>query len=848
MNLRIWQGLRLRQRFEIIVGAGLVVLVSAVVALIVSFEEEAMERKLNQLSVNEMTSLHALIVNVMTKRPEDGDNIGIQVFNNWFGSRNADYPGKVWSAWGPKVAQYMKETAPEKAAKPPQDGVDSEALATGRPVARFEGESYRYAMPIVLGVTDGAKAEVCHACHGDGMGMKDGEVIAVLSSSLSTAVERAALHKVLAWLGGGGLAATVLAMVLMRWILTGVITRPLGLVTATMGRLAGGDTQVAVDGTGKTDEIGDIARAVQVFKDTMIEADRLRGAQEEDRRKASDLLRREMLSLTELLEAEIDTTVTEISAQAGRLSSGATRLLSTADSLKAMATAMSSAVETTSGNVQTVAGATEQLEASSREIAHRVQRSSTLSDAAFHQAEVAGASVAGLSDATARIGEVVNLIQAIAGQTRMLALNATIEAVRAGDAGKGFAVVADEVKGLAQQTEDAIGRVSAQAQEIGNTTREAVATVEAVAETIREMTAIAADVAISADEQTSATGEIMASAVQAARHTTSIADNAQQVLSASESTGGTARSVSDLSARVSNNIAALKRRLTVILRNSISGNRRTVERVAASLPFAATLGDSVHRGVTSEFATAGHTGDVSVAGALLVVPDVADLEGRTGTVEFEGVGRIEVRAVLCSPLGLHVKFVNIDPDQEKALEAAIERACAVDAHFIANATRLAADAGAAFERAVREGRITMDDLFDTEYVTVEDTDPVQVMARHTELTDSVLPALIEPPLAENARIVFCCATDRTGYIATHNKIYSQAQRRGERDWNVANSRNRRIFDDRTGILAARNSESPLVQAYARDMGGAYQVVKEIDAPITVNGRHWGAIRLAMTLR
>jgi methyl-accepting chemotaxis protein len=630
------------------------------------------------------------------------------------------------------------------------------------------------------------------------------------------------------------LATAMVALVLVRGI-----TRPLAEMTAVMGRLAGGDTAAAVHATERTDEIGDIARSVQVFKETMIEAEGLRQAQEEERRKAAEHLRHEMLSLTELLEEEIDTTVTDISAQAGRLSDGATRLLETADSLKTMARTMSEAVETTSANVQTVAGATEQLEASSREISQRMQQGSALSESAFDKAEAAAASVAGLTDSTARIGDVVNLIQSIAGQTRMLALNATIEAARAGDAGKGFAVVAGEVKGLASQTEDGIGRVNTQAQEIGRTTAAAVDTVEAVAETIRDMTAIAADIAASARQQTSATAEIMASAMQAASHTGAIADNARALLGTSEVTGRTARTVSEMSGRVNSNITALQRRLTVILRDSSAGSRRSTHRIPASLRFTAEFDGTRLEGITA---------DISVAGALLVAADVAGLEGKAGWAEFEGTGRIQAQAVLASALGLHVKFLDPQPAQEAAVLAGVDKSVAADQPFVEIAQKVAAGAGAAFVAGMRDGRITMADLFDAEYDLIDGTDPVQVMARHTEFTDAVLPALIEPPLDADRRIVFCCVTDRNGYIATHNRRYSQPQRPGEKDWNTANCRNRRVFDDRTGILAARNTKPWLAQTYPRDMGGTTVLVKEIDVPVTVDDRHWGAVRLALRLQ
>ena len=140
----------------IIVGAGVIALVAAVVTVIATFERSEMERHLKSLSINEMTSLHAMILNVMAKRPDDSQNIGIQVYNNWYTSRNTDYPGLLWSVWGPKVREFMAQTEPDTKPKLPRDPIDEEALATKVPVGRMVTRRtayYRYSYPIVLGVT-----------------------------------------------------------------------------------------------------------------------------------------------------------------------------------------------------------------------------------------------------------------------------------------------------------------------------------------------------------------------------------------------------------------------------------------------------------------------------------------------------------------------------------------------------------------------------------------------------------------------------------------------------------------------------------------------------------------------
>jgi PAS domain S-box-containing protein len=635
-----------------------------------------------------------------------------------------------------------------------------------------------------------------------------------------------------------GLATALLGVVLatlMSVLLVRYLNRPIATLEHHFNAIARGDFTHEI----RPEEVREFQRTSAMLR--AMEAKLAYGVQEraENARKAQEKLRAEMLNLTELLEAEVETTVAEISTQAERLKEGASRLLSTAEEVRDKSETMTRAIEITSGNVQTVAGATEELEASSREITSRIQHSSEYSEAARRRVDEASASVGTLTEATARIGDVVHLIQAIAGQTRMLALNATIEAARAGDAGKGFAVVASEVKGLAEQTEDAIGRVNAQAREIEVTSQRAVSTVEAVADTIRDMEQIAGQVAASADEQRAATGEIMESAVQAADHTRDVANSAGAVLKSSEHTGVTARKVSELAMLVSHDIGALQRRLSVILRTSYGGNRRAVERIPASLEFTAQFAGRTFTG---------HTGDISEMGALLVVGDVPQLEGEIGSVTFPGVGEIETRAILGSKLGIQCQYLKVGSETKKKLGAAIEDAMARDVPFVEAARRAAADLSRAFEQGVEAGRISLADLFESEYTPIPGTDPQQMTAPHGDFTDQVAPAIIEPVLAANPRGVFCCAADRNGYIATHNRIYSQPQRPDDPVWNAANCRNRRMFDDRTGILAARNTKEFMAQTYARDMGGGnFVVLKEIDCPVVVGKRHWGAVRYGIKL-
>lgn len=171
-----------------------------------------------------------------------------------------------------------------------------------------------------------------------------------------------------------------------------------------------------------------------------------------------------------------------------------------------------------------------------------------------------------------------------------------------------------------------------------------------------------------------------------------------------------------------------------------------------------------------------------------------------------------------------------------------------DALFIEEVQRRAAEISALFERAVQDQRISIADLFDTQYRPVPNTNPEQVTTRFTRFTNLVLPAIQEPVLELDSRVAFCAAVDRNGYLPTHNRKFSQPQS-DDPVWNTAHCRNRRIFNDRVGLKAGRNLAPFLLQVYRRDMGGgAFELMKDVSAPIKVQGRHWGGLRLAYTFR
>ena len=526
--MAVWANMRLASRFMVIVGAGLITLVFGTVAGISSYESAALESKLYSLSLNEMTSLHALIVNVMAKRPDDADNIGIQVFNNWFSSRNIDYPGKVWSAWGPKVTEYMHQVDPDRAPKKPMDEVDAEAFASRKLVARRVGDTYRLAYPIVLGVTKGADQPVCQTCHHDGMGIENGEVIAVLSSSLSTVEPDALLHTTLMYFFIGGVIATIVAVMGVRAILGHIITHPITDMTQCMGSLASGNTNITVPSLGRRDEMGDIAHAVQVFKENAI----AKTAMEQEAAKAAQAREQRMNRLEKLIasfESAVASVLSTVSSHAERMTDTAKRMVSFAEQAATGASAAQANASDANENVRMVAAAAEELSTAISEIAQQVGMSNTVAASASREATGANERVHGLAGAADRIGEIINMITEIAEQTNLLALNATVEAARAGEAGKGFAVVAAEVKDLAKQTVRATNQISSQVSTIQGETNQTVDAIQGINSTISSMDGITTAIAAAIEEQGAATQEIARNIDHAASGTHQVFENITSV-------------------------------------------------------------------------------------------------------------------------------------------------------------------------------------------------------------------------------------------------------------------------------------------------------------------------------
>jgi methyl-accepting chemotaxis protein len=345
------------------------------------------------------------------------------------------------------------------------------------------------------------------------------------------------------------------------WLITRSVVQPLSRLKARMATLSAGELDAAVADTNRPDEIGEMARTVQVFKDSMIETGRLRAEHQQGEQQRSQQRKTDMNRIADQFESAVGQIIQTVSAASTQLEASASTLSKSSERAQTVTDKAAAASADASANVRSVAAASEEMASSVNEISRQVQISAKIAGDAVDQAQKTDVRMNQLSQAAGRIGAVVELINTIAGQTNLLALNATIEAARAGEAGRGFAVVASEVKALAEQTAKATGEISQQINDIQSATQDSVVAIKEIGTTIGRISEISSTIASAVEEQGAATQEISRNVQRAAEGTNEVASNITDVQRGASETGSAssqvfsaAQSLSQESSRLRNEV------------------------------------------------------------------------------------------------------------------------------------------------------------------------------------------------------------------------------------------------------------------------------------------------------
>ncbi|PSO21238.1 chemotaxis protein [Bradyrhizobium sp. MOS003] len=540
--------------------------------------------------------------------------------------------------------------------------------------------------------------------------------------------------------------------------------------------------------------------------------------------------------ILELLELELGAMIRQLERAANSVAGGAEATATTLAAIRDRTDALTGRTNAAQSTASTFAQAADKFTQSALGIGAQVREAGKLADEASAAAQEARANVDRLRESSAAIGNVVNLIAQIARQTTLLALNSTIEAARAGAAGRGFAVVATEVKALAVQTQGATEEIT---RKIDALQRDAAGSAEAVhriSQAIEAIRPVFETVNGAVAEQNATTSEVSGNAASASEFIVSVGESAAEIDAATKAAESHGENVASAGKAVTTFAQKLKSRCAVLLGQSEHDDRRKTERLPCHLKFESA------RGVMPVY-------EIAMDGVLIGGADAGRLAPQAiieGTLE--AVGACRLRVIEQAKAGARAQFVSPNAELREKIEDRLWSIHEENTEFVTRAMEAGNALTKIFEQAVARGEVKIDDLFDTDYAEIAGTDPQQYRTKYLDWADRALPPFQEAFLAKDQRMAFCAMVDRNGFLPVHNRIYSHPQRPGDAAWNTANSRNRRIFNDPAGLAAARNLRSYLVQSYARDMGNGNTVMmREIDVPIRVQGRHWGGFRTAYKL-
>lgn len=544
--------------------------------------------------------------------------------------------------------------------------------------------------------------------------------------------------------------------------------------------------------------------------------------------------------ILELLELELGAMIRQLERAAGSVAGGAEATATTLSTIRQRTDALTGRTSAAQSTATTFSQAADKFTHSAQGIGSQVRDASKLADQASAAAREASLNVDRLRESSAAIGNVVNLIAQIARQTTLLALNSTIEAARAGNAGRGFAVVASEVKALAVQTQSATEEITKKIEALQRDAAGSVDAVHRISLAIEAIRPVFENVNGAVAEQNETTSEMAANAASASHFIVSVGDSAAEIDSATKQAEEHGESVAKAGNAVTMFAQKLKSRCAVLLRQGELEDLRKHER----LPCHLKIEIQTTRGVVTA-----PVYEISMEGILISGPDAERLPMKQNLqATLEGVGACRIRVQEHSKAGAQAQFEAPNAELVEKIEDRLWSIRDENTEFVTRALEAGAALTKIFEDAVRSGAISIEDMFDTDYIEIPGSNPVQYRSKILGWADRALPPFQEAFRARDLRMAFAAMIDRNGYLPVHNKVYSHPQRPGDVAWNTANSRNRRIFNDAAGLAAGRNTRSYLIQSYARDMGdGKTIMMREIDVPIRVNGRHWGGFRTAYKL-
>ena len=500
-------------------------------------------------------------------------------------------------------------------------------------------------------------------------------------------------------------------------------------------------------------------------------------------------------------------------------------------------TELRAATFTASTNSAALATATQQVSDAAEQVGASMNSARDRLDAAATRAAEATLMMSGLTSATDEIRGIVDSIAEIARQTNLLALNATIEAARAGEAGRGFGVVAQEVKSLSIEVREAVDHIRRRVDNLAQTAQGSAAIVNDALGMVRDVNPVIASVGSASLEQAAAAAELSRSAGETARFVETVLHQADRIDAMAMSAAAASAEAGQSLSYGARQADSMLRRFIPTLRHAAFADRRQHDRFPAE-----------HR---VEFTGGGHSLvsqsiDIGLGGALLAAVEAAQVKpGTVGTVRIAGLPPLACKLVTISDIGLHIAFDDKAVSDNQPFMAFLTEVEGSYRPLIERAQHFAGAVSDLMLQALLSGALSERDLFDIDYKPVPGSDPQQFANRALVALEALLPPLLARTLASDARLVFALPIDRNGYIPVHNAAFSELQRPGDPVWNAAHSRNRRIFDDRAGIMAARSVRPFLVQSYRRDMGGGVtDLVREVDAPLRVRNRHWGGVRMA----